>query len=173
MSAGSPTEKEDLQEASCTSSVTLSMFSEPSLGKAGLVRMDVFRGPKHLKARPPHYHGTHRGRRMWCCLHVTGFSQASAHACSQATVRRNSPIEAANQIELAVAHFCFNQAVRFANVLPEVPSKPSLFAPCVESSFGECISIKISLADFAKVIKCCGSFVIKSWSPFWNSCFCP
>lgn len=87
-------------------------------------------------------------------------------------VRRRSPDEAANQTEVAVAHFYFNQAVRFANILPEVPSKPSLFAPCVESSFGECISIKISSADFVKVIKCYGRFVIKSWSPFWKSCFC-
>lgn len=86
---------------------------------------------------------------------------------------RSGPEEAAHQLELAVAHFCFNQAERFANVLPEVPSKTSLFAQCVESSFGECISIKVSLADFVKIIKCYGSFAIKLWSPFWNfSCFC-
>lgn len=75
---------------------------------------------------------------------------------------------------LAVAHFCFNQAVRFANVLPEVPSETSLFAPCVESSsFSECITIKVSLADVVKVIKRYSrlSFVMKS-SPFWISCFC-
>lgn len=29
-----------------------------------------------------------------------------------------SPLEAEDGIESAVAHFCFNQAVRFANVLP-------------------------------------------------------
>lgn len=88
-------------------------------------------------------------------------------------MNRNSPEEAAHQVELAVAHFRFNQAERFANVLPEVPSKTALFARCVESSFGECISIKVSLADFVKIIKCYGSFAIKLWSPFWNfSCFC-
>lgn len=72
-------------------------------------------------------------------------------ARSRAAVRRGSSNEAANQPELAVAHFCFNRAVRFANVLPEVPSpKPSLFARCVESSFSDCISIKVSLVAFER-----------------------
>ena len=70
-------------------------------------------------------------------------------------VRRSSSPKATNLTELAVAHFWFNWAVRFANVLPEVPSpKTSLFALCVESSVGECISIKVSLVDMVKIIKC-------------------
>lgn len=82
-------------------------------------------------------------------------------------------MEAAHQIKLAVAHFGFSQAERFANVLPEVPSKTSLFAQCVESSFGECISTEVSLAHFAKITKWYGSFAIQLWSPFWNfSRFC-
>lgn len=130
-------------------------------------------GAEHLKAGPPLYHGTHRGGRVWCFPNAC--ARSGHHACAQPgrAVGRSSPDEAANQIEVAVAHFYFSQAVRFANILPEVPSKPSLFAPCVESSFGECISIKISSADFVKVIKCYGRSVIKSWSPFWkSSCFC-
>lgn len=84
----------------------------------------------------------------------------------KAAVRRGSSREATSQIELAVAHFCFNQAVGFANVLPEVPSpKTSLFALCVESSFNECISIEVSLVDFVKIIKCHSSFAVKSRSP--------
>lgn len=88
-------------------------------------------------------------------------------------VRRSSSPEATNLTELAVAHFWFNWAVRFANVLPEVPSpKTSLFALCVESSVGECISIKASLVDMVKIIKCRGNFAVKSWAPSSNSsCF--
>lgn len=132
----------------------------------------MFRG-RAFASRTTHYRGTRRGRRLWCFLHATGVSWASTRACARAAVSRNSPEEAAHQVELAVAHFRFNQAERFANVLPEVPSKTALFARCVESSFGECISIKVSLADFVKIIKCYGSFAIKLRSPFWNfSCFC-
>lgn len=60
--------------------------------------------------------------------------------------------EAARQIESAVG---------FANVLPEVPSlKTSLFAPCVESLFGDCVSMKVSLVDSVKKIKCYCSIAI-------------
>lgn len=39
--------------------------------------------------------------------------------------------QAASHSEFPVAQFCFNQAVRFANVLPEVPSPKTSSLPCV------------------------------------------
>lgn len=136
--------------------------------------MDVFGGGRASESRTtPLPRHPRRGAHVVLSKCMRTVRPPRMRAAGPRAGRRSSPDEAANQIEVAVAHFYFNQAVRFANILPEVPSKPSLFAPCVESSFGECISIKISSADFVTVIKCYGRFVIKSWSPFWNtSCFC-
>ena len=42
-------------------------------------------------------------------------------------------------------HFCFNQAIRFANILSEVASsKISLFALCVESLFNEKVKVLVT-----------------------------
>lgn len=59
---------------------------------------------------------------MWCFLLASGFRLRR---------RRGSPNKAANQIELAAVHFCFNQAVRFATILPEVPSPKTSSLPHV------------------------------------------
>lgn len=72
----------------------------------------------------------------------------------------------------AVAHFCSNQAVRFAAVLPEVPSPKTSSLPRVWNHPSVSVSVKVSLADFVKMIRCHGGLAIRLPSPCAEpSCF--
>ena len=61
--------------------------------------------------------------------------------------------------------FCFNQAIRFANILSEVPSsKIALFALCVESLFNEKVKVLVTQPSSCNAMDYSPSGLLYPWN---------